>query len=341
MAAGRVKSCFLLQVLFSLVIINVSLAFPPKQMKSMDIIKEVNHKGPYLGLITVYPPEEKAFWKTAAFKPDKKHPYVDLSGRRFRVGKVQGRKVIYVRCGVGMVNAAAATQQMLDVFDMKGVVHFGIAGNSNNSMSIGDVSIPKQIAHTGIWDWLNPDEVLPSNDVAHLDFGSYNVPKGDGANLLGRIGYSNEQLFSESGKANTGTEIFWLKISHRWLQFAAGLEGMELERCVNSSLCLPQQPKVVVGLKGSTANIFIDNAAYRDFLYQTFAVSSVDMESGAVVMTSLSNGYPVIVIRGLSDLAGSQKGQNAIQTYGSLAALNAAKVVVQFIAKLPRYESGR
>ncbi|KAJ8759192.1 hypothetical protein K2173_004199 [Erythroxylum novogranatense] len=240
-----------------------------------------------------------------------------------------------------MVNAAAATQQMLDVFDMKGIVHFGIAGYSNSSMSIGDVSIPKQVAHTGIWDWLNPDDVLPSNDVAHLDFGSYNVPKGDGVNLLGRIGYSNEQLFSVSGKANTETEIFWLQISHEWLQFSAGLEGMELERCVNSSLCLPQQPKVVVGLKGSTANIFMDNAAHRDFLYQTFAVSSVDMESSAVVMTSLSNGYPVIVIRGLSDFVGSQKGRNTFHTYRSLAALNAAKVVVQFIAKLPRDESGR
>lgn len=52
------------------------------------------------------------------------------------------------------VNAAAATQQMIDVFDMKGIVHFGIAGNINNSMSIGDVSIPKQIMNAGLWDWL-------------------------------------------------------------------------------------------------------------------------------------------------------------------------------------------
>jgi hypothetical protein len=62
------------------------------------------------------------------------------------------------------------------------------------------------------------------------------------------------------------------------------LQGMELERCVNSSVCLSRKPKLVVGLRGSTANIFVDNAAYRDFLYQTYAVSSVDMESSAVVM---------------------------------------------------------
>lgn len=61
---------------------------------------------------------------------------------------------------------------------------------------------------------------------------------------------------------------------------------MELQRCVNSSLCLPKKPKLVVGLRGSTANIFVDNAAYRDFLIRTFGVSSVDMESAAVVMVS-------------------------------------------------------
>ena len=59
---------------------------------------------------------------------------------------------------------------------------------------------------------------------------------------------------------------------------------MKLEQCVNSSLCLPEKPKLVVGLSASTANIFVDNAAYRDFLLQKFEVSSADMESAAVVM---------------------------------------------------------
>ncbi|EEF28447.1 mta/sah nucleosidase, putative [Ricinus communis] len=283
MAEKQVIPCFLILVLFSLVTMHVS-AFPSNRIKSLSIIREVNRQGPYLGLITVYPPEENSFFATGAFKPYGKHPFVDLSGRRFRIGKIREKKVIYVRCGVGMVNAAAATQQMVDMFDVKGIVHFGIAGNVNNSMSIGDVTIPKEFAHTGIWDWLNPDETLPSNDIAQLEFGNYNVPEKDGMNLLGHIGYNYEQFYYESGKPNSATPLFWAQTSQAWLQVAAGLEGMELEKCVNSSSCLPQKPKLVVGLKGSTANIFVDNAAYRDFLYQTFAVSSVAMESASVVM---------------------------------------------------------
>lgn len=44
------------------------------------VVKELNQEGPFLGLITVYPPEENAFFSTKAFKPHPKHPFVDLSG---------------------------------------------------------------------------------------------------------------------------------------------------------------------------------------------------------------------------------------------------------------------
>ncbi|KAG5239619.1 hypothetical protein IMY05_008G0021500 [Salix suchowensis] len=37
---------------------------------------------------------------------------------------VQGKNVIYVGCGFGTVSAAAARQQMLDLFDIAGIVHF-------------------------------------------------------------------------------------------------------------------------------------------------------------------------------------------------------------------------
>ena len=169
-------------------------------------------------------------------------------------------------CWVNQVNAAAATQQMVDLFDIKGIVHFGIAGNVNDSLSIGDVTVPKQIAHTGIWDWQvhiylsslynlvsllifiyvfffslvdqsmctssvensfcwqNLNGTANSDDVVHLDVARYNVPKGVGTNLLGRIGYSYEDFFSELGKPNTVRPLIWAQISQHWLQYAANLE---------------------------------------------------------------------------------------------------------------------
>lgn len=43
---------------------------------------------------------------------------------------------------------------MLDLFHISGLVHFGVSGNTNNSLSIGDVVIPKEFANTGLWDWM-------------------------------------------------------------------------------------------------------------------------------------------------------------------------------------------
>lgn len=309
-------------------------AVPLERLNSLKVIKSVNKNGPFLGLVTVYAPEEEAFFSTGVFRPDPRHPFVDLSGRRFQIGKVAGKKVIYVKCGVGLVNAAAATQQMLDLFDIKGVIHFGISGNANSSMHIGDVTIPYQVAQTGLWDWLKPNATLEPNDFAQFDFKNYNVPKG-GDNKLGRVGYSTEQFYSTSGEVNVPQRPVWFNITKNWLHVASHLQGMKLEQCANSTLCLPQKPKLVVGLKGATSNFFIDNAAYTDFLFKTFGVTSLDMESSAVVMTCLSNGYPVIVIRGVSDLAGTQEGDNTIRLFGPLAALNTAKVVIRFVKSLP------
>lgn len=60
---------------------------------------------------------------------------------------------------------------------------------------------------------------------------------------------------------------------------------MELERC-NETFCLPTAPRIVYGLKGSSADMFLDNAEYRKFLFQEFGVSTMDEESAAVVMVS-------------------------------------------------------
>ena len=43
---------------------------------------------------------------------------------------------------------------------------------------------------------------------------------------------------------------------------------MKLQKYVNETYCLPETPKVVYGLRGSTANIHLDNATYREFLFK-------------------------------------------------------------------------
>lgn len=44
-------------------------------------------------------------------------------------------------------------QILVDAFDVKGIVHYGVAGSTNDSLSLGDVSVPNYVAFTSSWKW--------------------------------------------------------------------------------------------------------------------------------------------------------------------------------------------
>ncbi|GLJ32832.1 hypothetical protein SUGI_0661240 [Cryptomeria japonica] len=323
----------LLVVLFS----NVVAAIPANK-HALRIIRQINREGPRIAVLTVYPPEEKAFFAAGLLKPHSKYPSVDLSGRTFRIGTIYNKKIVYVRCGVGLLNAGVTTQMLADLFNIVGVVHFGIAGNANSSLSVGDVTVPKYVAHTGLWHWLKANGKEETNNVGHLDVGDYNVPQGNKTNLLGKISYDPEDFYKENGTPNIPEDLFWAETSQEWFENASKfLNGFKLVSCLNKTFCLPRPANIVFGQKASSANIFVDNGSYREFLVSHFNVSSVDEESAAVVMTSLSNKLKVIVFRGLSDLAGAQEGENSIHEFGPLAAKNAVRASLEFIRKFPNF----
>ncbi|KAL9422314.1 hypothetical protein AB3S75_034560 [Citrus x aurantiifolia] len=153
----------------------------------------------------------------------------DAAERRFRVGKLNGKKAINVTCGSGIANAAAVTQDMLDHFDIMDIVHFGIASNVNSSMPIGDVSILLTLNYklsSSSSSCRNPNAKLNSNYAANLDVNNYNVPKGHGSNHLGHIGYNSEQLFPSQGSLMMLSPCCGSQsMSSGWLKLAANLRG--------------------------------------------------------------------------------------------------------------------
>jgi nucleoside phosphorylase len=87
--------------------------------------------------------------------------------------------------------------------------------------------------------------------------------------------------------------------------------------------------------KGVSANVFVDNKAYRDHLNSKFDVTPTDMESAAVALVCFQQKIPFIAIRALSDLAGGGSAlTNEVSLYLSLASQNAFDVLVKFISLL-------
>ncbi|KAG7980710.1 hypothetical protein I3843_05G197000 [Carya illinoinensis] len=289
------------------------------------VVDRINENGgPYIGLVMAYPTEELALQSSAFFVPSSQIPWVDLAGRRFNIGTIDGVDVIYVMTGEQTINAGITVQILLDTFDIQAVVHYGTSGSANDSLNLGDVSIPNYVAFTGSWKW--KEFKSAEGILTELKFGAFNLPE-KGENLLAKIEFTPQQLYSVEKPME---EIFWLPIEPKLFNISTKLQDIQLQQCVNETYCLPEAPKVVYGLRGSTADIYLDNAAYREFLFKEFNVSTVDEESAAIVMTSLSNGVPCIVFRGVSDLAGGDEKLSST-SLSSLAAVNALNVAVDFI----------
>lgn len=286
-------------------------------------VDRINKFGPFIGVVMAYPPEAEALQSSGDFVARSDTPYVDLYGRRFHIGSIHGVQVIHVLSGERRLNAGITVQTLLNVFDIWGIVHYGTAGSANNSMSFGDVSVPNLVAFTGAWTWTR-DGSKKQDRRPELRFGKYNVPT-EGQNLLSGVQFKPEELYS-AGKSME--EVFWIPVDQEWYAVAERLQ-VELQRCVNETYCLPEAPKIVSGLRASTADVFVDNAEFREFLFTEFGVSTTDEESAAVVMTAISPGVPVIVFRAVSDLAGGEERSST--SMKELASSNSLKAAVEFI----------
>ena len=262
------------------------------------------------------------------------------------------------------LNSRVTTQLLLTLFDVKGVVHLGIAGNADPDRQIGDVAVPRYWAHTGLWNWQRygdgPDSELAlesSGDytrrLGSLNFTDF-IVGADGrpdpaaaaaGNLLNAVWYQPEEVFpatTEGGGApESRAHAFWAPVDARYYELSRELEvegRLRLERCAGSGngTCLPRPPVVARVERGCSASVFVDNAAYREFLRSRFGVTAVDMETAAVALVALQQGAPFIAVRALSDLAGGgAAGSNEAGVFAPLAARNAAAVAVELISLIP------
>ncbi|XP_028095319.1 uncharacterized protein LOC114295290 [Camellia sinensis] len=251
--------------------------------------------------------------------------------------------------GLGMINAGITTQLLVSLFEVEGIVHYGIAGNANPSLNIGDVTILQYWSHTALWNWQRygdgPEDELSleengdyTREIGYIKYANYATIVTEcnlHDNFLNNVWYQPEEVFPIDGTPEERQHAFWVPVDSHYFELSKNLESLELEGCLNSTTCLSETPKVTRVLRGTSASIYLDNAAYRNFLYRKFNMSPVDMESAAVALICLQQRIPFITIRALSDLAGGGSAQsNEAATFISLAANNSVTVVVEFIKNL-------
>ncbi|KAJ1377568.1 Nucleoside phosphorylase domain [Sesbania bispinosa] len=322
----------------------VNCALMPELQRKID---KINQEGPYLGLIIPNAFELDPLLQNPGYTAS--DLIIDFAGRRFRFGAIGDKPVILVMTGLSVINAAITTQLLLSFFSIEGVVHYGIAGNANPSLHIGDVAIPESWAHLALWSWQRygqgTENTLPLEDngdytreIGYLKFADFTSNLSSDStfdNQLNNIWYQPEEIFPIDGVPEERQHALWVHVDSKYFNIASKLVDMELDACINSTTCLSTTPKVVLVDRGTSASFYLDNAAYRTFIYNKFNVSPVDMESASVALICFQQKVPFIAIRALSDLAGGGTAEsNEADTFSPLAATNSVAVVIEFVKLL-------
>ena len=245
-----------------------------------------------------------------------------LQGVRFDRGVVDGHDVIIFQAGSSLVNAAFQLQFALDHFPITHVLFAGIAGGIDPALQVGDVVIPERWAYHAEAAYLNEDGQ-----------GGYIQPAFVAANKLENFG----MVFPMSVRVvRTGLEK-----PQAMPDFPADAALLDAAR-----RALPKLPRltksgqrvhVTMGGVGVSGTVFLDNAKYREWVFRVWQARCLDMESTAYAQVCWANEKPLLVIRGLSDLAGGQRGPNTIKI-GDLGEVfaNTAKVLHGVLDELPQ-----
>ncbi|MFN5337291.1 MAG: 5'-methylthioadenosine/adenosylhomocysteine nucleosidase [Bacteroidota bacterium] len=188
---------------------------------------------------------------------------VHRGGLPFYLGKLQGKKVVVGKSGVGKVNAAYTTAILLDRFRPDQVIFTGVAGGLHPEALPGDVVI--------------------GSHLLQFDFGQIDSLGFHLSPFRKLKGGRHEQLLIASDSLlvqkaqGAAAQVSFLSISSR-------------------------APRIFSGVI-ATGDVFVSDQATAQQLYQDHAALATEMEGAAVAHLCRSLGVPFVVIRSCSDNA--------------------------------------
>ncbi|MFV3128531.1 5'-methylthioadenosine/adenosylhomocysteine nucleosidase [Niveispirillum sp. KHB5.9] len=217
----------------------------------------------------------------------------ELAGFRFLRGQVAGRDVVLVEAGIGKVNAAVVGTLLLHRFGVRGLLFSGVAGGLDPALEVGDVVIADR---------------LVQHDYGALAGGRLK-PYQPGVPPLPGFDDSHGYPLADGMAA----------------RIATALDGVALTG-------MPGSVRVPVWRFGTvlTGDHFLNCADTRQDLYARFQAQAVEMEGAALAQVAARFAAPLVVVRALSDLAGSDSHLD-FPTFARTAAVNAAGIVRRIV----------
>jgi adenosylhomocysteine nucleosidase len=224
-----------------------------------------------------------------------------IAGCRFRRGRLGAEDLVAVEAGIGKTHAAMVATLLLQEFGCRALLFSGVAGGLDPDLGIGDVVVA--------------DRLVMHDYGARVDgrLKPYQpgVPPIPG--FPEETGYAlDSDLRQKIKDALEGIDIG---------TFGAAATGAE-----------PHRSRLIFGTI-LTGDIFLNDALERERLHREFGGVAVEMEGAAVAAVAERFGIPVVVVRALSDLAGSESHMD-FPAFLDAAAGIAARVVGRIVTAL-------
>lgn len=237
--------------------------------------------------------------------------------------------------GLGLVNAAMASQMLLSRYSAEHLLVAGIAGSTisagafdhnNNSMTTSaesagcecDVMIPSSWAVTDLQMWTrngaSRDDPIPLEGVDYTRQAPAEPFELCPADDRGLIWTQPSHLAKNNGDVEKG---FFMPVDDRLLRIAQEVASHpdadlslvpckineEISFCGGSGHQEEERPsRILVGTtNGGSANTFVANGYRALWLLRKYNISVVEMETAAAAQVAYTNGIPYIGIRGISD----------------------------------------
>lgn len=267
-----------------------------------------------------YAPEMTALKEGVGVDPAQGWERRVIKGVEFWRGSSGGKELVLFRTGISLVNAAYQLQLALDHFPITHILFAGVAGGTDPALQVGDVVVPSRWAYHGEAAYLNED---PANPGKYL-IPDYLKPRYENFGMI----FPDDTAVIREGQA--AFEDMAAFPADPALLAAAERALPKLPPMVKRGRTVAVQ----VGGTGVAGQVFLDNARYREWVFRVWQARCVDMESTALAHVAYVNRTPILIIRGLSDLAGGQAGKNPIDENEDAVSMIAVKVLRGVLAEL-------
>lgn len=186
----------------------------------------------------------------------------------FKIGTIDNKNIVVVRCGIGKVNAAICTQILVDDFKVDKVINVGIAGGIGKDVCPGDVVVGTSLVQHDV-DATNFGYEL--GQIPRLDTLEFKCD--DNLVKLAKKaceGHLEHKCFT--GKIATGDQFIASVDKVRWIKETFGAIACEMEGGSIAHVCyLNSVPFVVIRSISDNA----DNGAHLDYdKFQDIAIKN-------------------------------------------------------------------